>query len=626
LQLTDTKVNVTPFSDEYKAIKDIPIATVATAWDDPAGGPTVILVVNEALYFGDRMNHSLLCPNQIRANGLVVNDVPKQFDGTSLHAIMDPKSETKLPLLLSGVISYLETRKPTDEELEECMHIELTSPTPWEPYDEGFEKAEARVVDAVVTTDGDPPAMIDEDREFGERLIASVRVAADDFEGDGLSGMLDPDLYTVTGDNRRVMEMSSSQVTPTLTKEVLARKWHIGLDKAQKTLHATDHTGLRTVIHPLTRRYQTRQPHMCYPRVEKQLYSDTLFAKTKSLRMHTCAQVFTNGTAYTKFYPMKSKKEAGERLERLITELGVIPATIITDGAAEETGGDWKETVSKYHIRHKLTEPYSPWQNRTELEIRELKKSIRRLLASTGAPTRLWCYAGEWIAQIRRHTVHDLMALDERTPVEHFTGFTPNIAPLCTFSFYDYCWHWMPVEGFPQERKQLGRWIGVAHDVGGPLTYWVLTEKCKVVARSSVTPLTELELKEPLIRAQAVTLDDAIKAKIGKHRTDEEVEEELDGLFPTTGDLLGDEDIDDGMEPFEADAAMPEADEWTPETFDQYLTAEVLLPVRGELVKARVTGRKRGADGNPVGTANANPILDSREYEAKFQNGSKRYR
>jgi hypothetical protein len=184
--------------------------------------------------------------------------------------------------------------------------------------------------------------LIDKDGEFGERLIASIRVAADNFEGDGLSRMLDLDLYTVTGDNRRVMEMSSSQVTPTLTKEVLAHKWHIGLDKAQKTLHSTTHTGLRTVIHPLTHRYQTRQPHMCNPRVEKQLYFDTLFAKTKSLRMHTCDQVFTNCMAYTKFYLTKSKKEAGERLERLITELGVIPATIITDGAAEETGGDWK--------------------------------------------------------------------------------------------------------------------------------------------------------------------------------------------------------------------------------------------------------------------------------------------
>jgi hypothetical protein len=181
------------------------------------------------------------------------------------------------------------------------------------------------------------------------------------------------------------------------------------------------------------------------------------------------------------------------------------------------------------------------------------------------------------------------MALDERTPVEHFTGFTPIIAPLCTLSLYDYCWHWMLVEGFPQQRKQLGRWIGIAHNAGGPLTYWILTDKCKVVARLSVTAQTELN---PLVPAQTVTLDNAIKANIGKHRTDEEVEQELDGLFPTAGDLLGDNDIDDRMEPFEANTTMPEADKWTLETFDQYLTAEVLLPVRGKLVRARVTGRK----------------------------------
>jgi hypothetical protein len=119
-----------------------------------------------------------------------------------------------------------------------------------------------------------------------------------------------------------------------------------------------------------------------------------------------------------------------------------------------------------------------------------------------------------------------------------------------------------------------------------------------------------------------VTLDDAIKSKLGKHRTDKEVEDELEGLFQSAGDLLDDDDIDDGFEPFDADATMPEAYDWTPETFDQYLTAEVLLPHHGELVQARVTGRKQGADGNPIGKANANPILDSRVYEAKFHDGS----
>jgi hypothetical protein len=83
-------------------------------------------------------------------------------------------------------------------------------------------------------------------------------------------------------------------------------------------------------------------------------------------------------------------------------------------------------------------------------------------------------------------------------------------------------------------------------------------------------------------------LDDAIKSKLGKHRTNKEVEDELEGLFPSAGDLLDDDDIDDGFEPLDADATMPEADDWTPETLDQYLTAEVLLPHHGELVRARV--------------------------------------
>lgn len=32
-------------------------------------------------------------------------------------------------------------------------------------------------------------------------------------------------------------------------------------------------------------------------------------------------------------------------------------------------------------------------------------------------------------------------------------------------------------------------------------------------------------------------------------------------------------------------------------------------------------GRKQDADGNPVGRANSNPILDTRHYEVEFQDG-----
>jgi hypothetical protein len=50
---TDIKVSVSPFSDSYEAIKDVPIVTVATAWDDPATGEVTVLYIHEALYIGD---------------------------------------------------------------------------------------------------------------------------------------------------------------------------------------------------------------------------------------------------------------------------------------------------------------------------------------------------------------------------------------------------------------------------------------------------------------------------------------------------------------------------------------------------------------------------------------------
>ena len=42
----------------------MPVARAATAWKDQHG-MTYILIVNEALYFGNDMDHSLINPNQI---------------------------------------------------------------------------------------------------------------------------------------------------------------------------------------------------------------------------------------------------------------------------------------------------------------------------------------------------------------------------------------------------------------------------------------------------------------------------------------------------------------------------------------------------------------------------------
>ena len=67
---------------------------------------------------------------------------------------------------------------------------------------------------------------------------------------------------------------------------------------------------------------------------------------------------------------------------------------------------------------------------------------------------------------------------------------------------------------------------------------------------------------------------------------------------------------------------VPEADGFTPETYDKYLMAEVLLPNMGEVTNDMIVGRKRDADGNPIGLRNPNPLLDRRQYEVECADGA----
>ncbi len=89
--------------------------------------------------------------------------------------------------------------------------------------------------------------------------------------------------------------------------------------------------------------------------------------------------------------------------------------------------------------------------------------------------------------------------------------------------------------------------------------------------------------------------------------------------MPLDGDLL--EDLDD-KSVVEEESTRMEQDEYTPETFDGYLNASVMLPRGGEVLKAQVVSCKRDVNGNPIGKAHSNPILDTREYVVEFEDGA----
>jgi len=117
-------------------------------------------------------------------------------------------------------------------------------------------------------------------------------------------------------------------------------------------------------------------------------------------------------------------------------------------------------------------------------------------------------------------------------------------------------------------------------------------------------------------------LDASICEKIGDSIPDSEVDEDLTSQFPEVPDDIFLDERENEFEPAEPEATMPKADDYTPEAFDEYLTAEVLLPNMGSMMRAKVTGRKRDAEGNPIRLRNSNPILDSRQYEVEFPDGA----
>jgi hypothetical protein len=87
---------------------------------------------------GETMKHSLLNPNQLRFNGLIIQDTPTMFDTTSTHSIYDPASGIRIPLDRNGVISYFTTYAPTLEDANLMKPIVLTSNANWDAISAAF--------------------------------------------------------------------------------------------------------------------------------------------------------------------------------------------------------------------------------------------------------------------------------------------------------------------------------------------------------------------------------------------------------------------------------------------------------------------------------------------------------
>ncbi len=74
IAFTGQTCDVQPFKETMPPERDVPIASAATAYDDPETGETTILEFNQGLWFGDTMQHSLVNPSQCRIIGINLCD------------------------------------------------------------------------------------------------------------------------------------------------------------------------------------------------------------------------------------------------------------------------------------------------------------------------------------------------------------------------------------------------------------------------------------------------------------------------------------------------------------------------------------------------------------------------
>ncbi|KAI2497802.1 Reverse transcriptase (RNA-dependent DNA polymerase) [Fragilaria crotonensis] len=402
----------------------------------------------------------------------------------------------------------------------------------------------------------------------------------------------------------------TGDVTSHVTPENVSRRWMTGLATAQKTLDVTTQKGVRSIPNPATKRFRTQMTHLRYPRMGGMFYADIMEPKVLSLESHRYAHVIGNGRGFTKVYPMERKNESIYALDDFVKKVG-IPETLLCDNDPTMEGWkEWKKRIRRYSIDPKYTEPYSPFQNKAELDIRELKRMIRRFQDKTKSPRRLWDYLANLCARLRSFMAGSHPDLNGRSAFEQVHGWTPDISLYVMHGWYD-------VVAFldnDNERK-LACWLGPAEDYGGGDAVFLLPKSAKPLVRSTVWSLTPEEKVDKC--GEIEELLNSINSKIGNDRSNEEVFAEIgDNVLPQV-DLFQDDVDDDAAPQLRADA-----DEYTPEAFDRYLNAQIVTDRGGETLRGTVKSRKRDSDGKPIGSSNPNPILDTREYLVCFEDGT----
>ena len=616
LHYTGKECSVAPYREDYGSVPNVPIVQAATGWQSPHTGQTYILVFNEALWMGESMQHTLVNPNQLRHNGVKVQDNPT---AESVLSIITEDNGFCMELAIVGTIVFANTFTPTERELQDSPHINLSSPHEWNPHTVTFPKIHStletemtnlREISAVEHGTYHSADSIIFDLDTMNRRIASIKK---------LEPLVRADIDSGTSDVPTTHVFQSSERHTDVSARDLSQRWGISISAAHKTLNKTTQKFLRSAVLPLSRRYRTDRVFS-----RKTLLgdwsTDTMDGRSKSLEGNKYAQVFANKAYFSRIYPMNSKRKAGDSLRLFCQEFGV-PERLTFDGSKEQckAGTEFMKQIRTHNIDYHISEPHLHNQNPVEGVIRELRRKWFRIMIRQRVPKEIWDYGIRWVSETMSLTYSSAGSLEGSIPLTAVTGETSDISEYLDFGFYDRIWFKDNAGLSPFEP---GRWLGVSNRTGRLMCYHVLTQRGTVISRSTVQRVTNLELSTAAVKDTFQKFDASISARMttcgdNGYNGDKPNPEHWAEL------MENDDDFRDEFNSIYNDDSIPEEDERTPEVLDDtYLNMEVALPRDSDGPElAKVVKRLRDKDGIPIGTANDNPILDTRVYEVEYQDG-----
>jgi hypothetical protein len=187
--------------------------------------------------------------------------------------------------------------------------------------------------------------------------------------------------------------------------------------------------------------------------------------------------------------------------------------------------------VRRFHIKvHNAEKGRSNQNHRAETEIRELKSKWKHGMREKHILSRLWDYGLVYIAE--------LMSITARGPHGR-----PGIEAVMGH------WDEAKANNMSEGRRLLGRWLGITHRVGSNMTYWIMTQSGRVIARSTVQHVTTSDLSNTAVQEAIENFNNAVNQRLA-----EENQVNIDlGVF-----YIKDEDVDDAPN----DGNIPTDDEY----------------------------------------------------------------